>query len=718
MKGQKILDYVDPFFGNGEVGTPIPQGIAAAWNWRKAQNGNTHPGAARPFGMASICAYSGAYPTGYGVYDRTTSGPPKKIFDRKMASGFTHFHLNGCGDLQFFYNYFRFVPTTNAATAGELSDLVDEKATPGYYACRLPANGVDCQFTVSKKAAYHRYQFDDGKAGSVFVDFASGGINIPDFPQYRVVPEGIELLNCSNGEWEGKIRAGDINIYFYLCSKNKLSAEEVVVNNTASKAKNLTIAKSECDVDKITGIKLVQENIGEPFEVVIGFSLKSSEQAKANSKSLLNSSFAEAVEESKQDWLNHLGRIEIEPNSEDDAKVFYSCLYHSLIKPMDCGDESPWWDNGEPFVTDFITLWDQYKTQLPLVTALFPETGRRMAESILKTIETYGYFPVAYYLRNHFGSESYQASGLGIHVLADCFFSKLLTMDDWPRIKKAIDAEFATSHAIDFIKNGKTTIYTHTIDLSCAAEAAASMAKQCGDEAFAEKMTALSHNWRNVYDKETGVLADGSVYYEGTKWNYSFRPHPDMAERIELAGGKEQFVKLLDTFFGYDDISSGVIDPKPSVETFDRIIHNDRFEGLNNEPDMEAPYAYLWADRPDRTSDIIQHTMKYQFAPGENGLPGNNDTGALSSWFVWNAIGIYPLAGTDRYLIASPMFKKSVVHFKNGDLTIKTEKNSHKKRQKGERVVEWNGEVLDRFWLSVEEIENGGELKIYKGKVL
>ena len=90
----------------------------------------------------------------------------------------------------------------------------------------------------------------------------------------------------------------------------------------------------------------------------------------------------------------------------------------------------------------------------------------------------------------------------------------------------------------------------------------------------------------------------------------------------------------------------------------------------------------------------------------------------LSSWFVWNAIGIYPLAGTDRYLIASPMFKKSVVHFKNGDLTIKTEKNSHKKRQKGERVVEWNGEVLDRFWLSVEEIENGGELKIYKGKVL
>lgn len=639
MKKQAMLRYADPFFGNGEVGTPIPRGIAAAWNWRKAQNGNTHPGATRPFGMVSACPYSGAYPTGYGLYDRTTSGPARKLFDRKMASGITHFQLNGTGDIQFFYNYFRFVPTADEAAAGRLSSLDNEKASPGKYSCRLSDLGVSCDLTAGPKAIYHRYKFKCTQTGTLFVDLGSGGINIPGFPNYRRVPEYLEVTRLNMNSWHGKIRCGGVNIYFHLAAKTLIAASTVVVNGIQKPdLGELRCDGGDCDPNKITGFLLQQGNGEDVLDVVIGFSLSGVETARINAAEHLGGTFEQSVKDAEEDWADHLAAVPYYPKNERDAELFYSCLYHSLIKPADCGNESPWWDDKSPFFTDYVTLWDQYKTQLPLVMKFYPKRGERIARAMLRSIETHSFFPTGYLLENDFTRFAGQASALSIIVIGDAFSHKLLTIDDWPRIKAAVELEFATSYGRDLIENGKAAPYSHTLDLVCAAQAAADMAEACSDAQFAAKMRALTHNWRNVYDPETGLLSEESKYYEGTKWNYSFRPHPHMAERLELAGGKKRFAKLLDTFFGYDDIANGVVNPIPPSTSFERTVRKNRFEGLNNEPDMEAPFAYLWADRPDRTRDVIEHVMKYQFTSGENGLPGNNDSGALSSWYVWNAV--------------------------------------------------------------------------------
>ena len=136
-----------------------PQGLAATWWWPKPQVGNTHPGATYPFGMVSACAYSGAYPTGYGLYELNTEGVPPQLHDQQIASGFTHFQQSGTGAIRKYYNYFRVTPMLEPLDAlGNSWELTDEVAEPGYYAATL-GSGIRCEITVGPRSAVHRYTF-------------------------------------------------------------------------------------------------------------------------------------------------------------------------------------------------------------------------------------------------------------------------------------------------------------------------------------------------------------------------------------------------------------------------------------------------------------------------------------------------------------------------------------------------------------------------------
>ena len=130
-----MIEHVDPFIGSSVTDLPAPQGLAQTWWWPKPQVGNTHPGATYPFGMASVCAYSGAYPTGYGLYHLSTEGVPSQLYDTQIASGFTHFQQSGTGAIRKYYNYFRVTPMVESLDSlGNTWELLDEHAEPGYYA--------------------------------------------------------------------------------------------------------------------------------------------------------------------------------------------------------------------------------------------------------------------------------------------------------------------------------------------------------------------------------------------------------------------------------------------------------------------------------------------------------------------------------------------------------------------------------------------------------
>ena len=302
-------------------------------------------------------------------------------------------------------------------------------------------------------------------------------------------------------------------------------------------------------------------------------------------------------------------------------------------------------------------MWDIYRTQLPLITALFPQRAAELANAMLNICEEEGNLPIGYRMAKGADRFSRQGSALAQTFLADLCQLGVAGVDwDWALCH--MDTDLRRAYGEEYLLRGVTHPITHTLDLAFGYQCTAQVARYVGDTALAEQFEELATRWVNAFDPKTGLLVD-SAYYEGGKWNYSFRILHDMQARIELAGGDEAFVALLDAFFGYGADPVKQVGERPSVEELAAGYALNRFEGLNNEPDMEAPWAYHYAGRPDRTAEVVHAAVHNMFGLGRGGLPGNDDSGGLSSWYVWASLGLFPVAGQSLYLINAPSFASS-----------------------------------------------------------
>ena len=421
---------------------------------------------------------------------------------------------------------------------------------------------------------------------------------------------------------------------------------------------------------------------GKNAETVIAFSLKDVEEAEKRLTEAASTNFDAARNNAEAQWKKRLDTIRAEFASESDARIFYSALYHSLIKPVDTGSE----------FTDFQTMWDVYRTQLPLVMAICPDLGKKIAESMLNTIERFGFFPNGYMMTDDYHHDDNQATSLVIYTLCDAYNRGYI--HDYARMKKAFETEFG--HA-DISQRSPT----HKLDMAGALRAASDVAMRCGDEEYAAKLREESEVWKKAYDPETGLMIADAVYYEGTHWNYSFRPHTRMNERVALAGGIDKFNSLLDKFFGADC--------PPETAPEERVSIPNRFEGMNNESDMETPYCYLWTGRSDRLAEVCDLVRRCRFCEGDGGCPGNNDSGGLSSWYVWCVLGIYPFTGSRYYLLGSPSVERAEIDLPNGTLKIEVERESANSIYPS--GYEFNGIEFSEPWLPLDCIERGGTLK-------
>ncbi len=239
----------------------------------------------------------------------------------------------------------------------------------------------------------------------------------------------------------------------------------------------------------------------------------------------------------------------------------------------------------------------------------------------------------------------------------------------------------------DFFEHGLVHPITHTLDLAYGNHCTAQVARALGDKRLADELEARSRWWVNAFDPSTGLLRD-SEFYEGGKWNYSFRLLHDMRARIALAGGDDAFVAMLDAFFGFG--TGAVTQPgrRPAAEEMAAGYALNRFEGLNNEPDMEAPWAYHYAGRPDRTAEVVHAALTWQFGTGAGGLPGNDDSGGLSSWYVWASLGLFPVAGQSLFLVNAPAFARAALRVAGGEFVIETtghrEAPDRRRRRRGD----------------------------------
>ena len=315
-------------------------------------------------------------------------------------------------------------------------------------------------------------------------------------------------------------------------------------------------------------------------------------------------------------WDDHLDRVRVDGGTPARRTVMATALYHSLIKPCFGDDESPFWPTSGPFAFDVCTMWDIYKTQIPLLMAIAPNRAADLLESLIRVCEEEGNFPIGYRMARGADRFFRQASALAHTALADAH-SLALGGLDWTWALVHMEADLRRLYGEDFFEHGVVHPITHTLDLAYGHHCTAKVARALGDKRLADELETRSRLWVNAFDPLTGLLRD-SEFYEGGKWNYSFRLLHDMRARIALAGGDAAFVAMLDAFFGFG--AGAVTQPgrRPSPTEMVAGYGLNRFEGLNNEPDMEAPVGLPLrrppgphrGDRPRRADLAVRHRRR------------------------------------------------------------------------------------------------------------
>ena len=677
--------WVNPFIGTG------------GYPWVCAM---LFPGAATPFGMVRLSPDT-ILP---GGADFVNLGFAGYYYPYRHLRGFSHTRLVGAGTGDM--GHFRVTPAIgNTKPADRLTHPLvftheQEEATAGYYAVNLP--GIDCmaELTATTHAGVHRYTFRSEKDAHLFIDatsFRTAGSAADG--KVRILPDAMEI------EGEGLIHSnGGLKGYF-VARFSKPFKSCATWTNGVSAAGSTEAAGDD------TGADINFGNIkNEPVELKLGISFVSLENARLNLDAETGGLDFEGVRDAARDtWDTALSKIKIESPDREMKTIFYTALYHSMMMPTDFTDvngqylgfkEQAGTAEGFTYRTD-MALWDTFRTLHPLLNLIAPDTQRDCLKSLVLMARANGSLP-------RWASESRDTGSMfgtpANMVIAESY------------LKGITDFEAAEAYA--FMKNTALETGAHpeshpdiqalnrygyvpadlenisvskTLELSWAAGSIALLADALGNTEDAALFTGKSMSYKNIFNPATkyfqGRNADGSwqqpflpnilsyydemlpikvstAYCEGSPRQWRWTAPQDTAGLIALFGSREYFVRELNQFMA------------DASKNLSAVVPGSGF-WMGNEHDMHAPYLFDDAGRPDLTQKWARWALAERFSTAVNGLDGNDDGGTLSAWYVFSAMGLYPVAGTDRYWIGSPNVNKAVIDLGTGKtLTVKAENQS------------------------------------------
>jgi len=430
-------------------------------------------------------------------------------------------------------------------------------------------------------------------------------------------------------------------------------------------------------------------------------------------------------------WARALGKVAIEGATAEQEQVFYTALYHTMLMPTDRTGENPLWNSAEPYYDDYYAIWDIFRTSGPLLTLIAPERQAAIVRSLVDIYRHEGWLPDA---RSGNYNGRTQGGSNAEFLLTDAYIKGLKGID-WPTAYAA-EVHDAEVSPLDHFKEGRGGLdewhrlgyasiegsdRAGSVSMEYAADdfEIALLATGLGKTADYKKYLARSGNWKNLWDSTfsadgfQGFIRPrhrdgtwlspftamdscswgGDTFYEGNSWTYSTFVPQDVAALIATSGGPQKFVARLDAFFSVPG----------------------RYD-VGNEPGFLAPYLYNWAGRPDKTAEHVRAIIAKSFHAGPKGLPGNDDSGAMSSWYAFGQMGIFPNAGQDVYLIGSPAYPRITLHLAGGrDFIIETRNVSADNIYVVAATL--NGRPLDRAWLRHAEIVAGGRLVLTMSNV-
>lgn len=663
--------------------------------------------------------------------------------------GFSHTRLIGADAEE--GGCFRIFPTTEkrieAARKKDRYARYSHRAEtgfPGYYAVRLPKEGVLAELTATPRAGVHRYTFASGVTPHLLLDVTSGiGKQRCELGEARVLPEAHEIEGSvrTYGSFSG--RYGGLDLYFFARFSRPFS-EWSVWNGTAFSPGEKAVSGNDIGVDA----SFAADTSGQAVEVRLALSAVSVANARLNlDAEAAGKSFEDLVAAAKTAWEGRLSRIEVEGGDERHRRVFYTALYHTLQMPTtfnDVNGEYTGFDrkvhraDGFTYYTDF-SLWDSFRTVHPLFTLIAPEDQRDMMISLIEMAKAGGTFPRwpsgCGYTGCMFGTpadmtiaEAYLKGIRGFDAEWAYQCMRRTALEGPPPGSKGDRRDGLQDYiALGYCPSDKTDkAVSKTLEYAYADQSIALLAQALGHTDDAQVFSKRGQNYRNVWDAETqyfrpkdsaGVFGpfdplklsytdfEGKItraYCEGSAMQWRWSVPYDPEGLVSLFRDHGYFVSELTTYFEKSNRRKGWWNP-----------HSYYWHG--NEPYIHDAYLFNAAGRPDLTQYWVRRIRDEKYGDDYVGLDGNDDGGTLSGWYVWSALGIYPLAGTTRYELGVPLFPSARVHIGEKILDVQADPDPSENRDV-QRVL-LNGKALDRSWITHDEIANGGLLKFEMGEV-
>lgn len=677
--------YVDPFIGTG--------GVAFR------DIGSTHPGPQMPFGMVRPGPDT-ADENGFALGFYHCSG---YAFRDAYVSAFSHARMHGVGINDF--GGVAFMPTIgfSAATAnarGLLShmDKTREQASVSRYRTVLDdprfgaGNEIEVETTATARVGLHRVTFATASDASIVFDLAHAhpGVEVRD-GTIRVLPATREIEGSVTlaGGYSG--RFGGVRFHF-VARFSEDFASYGTWSPTDAMGAGGALAEGESMRMANDGGAFVRFDVGTENQVSIAVALSQIDIAHARMNleaEAADIDFARAQTSLATAWEETLAQVEIEGRSEDDFRIFYTALYHSLLMPTLATDVDEHYRGldgeehiaeGFTYYTDF-SLWDTYRTMHTLITLLAPETQRDFNRSLLAMGEQRGTFP-RWPLGT--GESGGMVGDPAVIVLADSLVRGVEGFDVRRAYEVALqsadmDTPGARGGMEPYLRLGYVTTENggasagRTMEFAYADHAVGVLAGALGESAAQARFQARARSYQNVYDPAQGFFVgrneDGSfetttpttwndAYSEGNAWQYLWLAPQDPEGLAMTLGGRATALARLTTFF------------QNSLPETRRGLAPPTWYWQGNEPDIHAPYLFaMWGDQAG-TSRAVAWARRLNFELGAAGLPGNDDSGTMSAWYVFSALGFFPIAGTDTFIVGSPLFTRAVVHLDGGELVI------------------------------------------------
>jgi predicted alpha-1,2-mannosidase len=642
-------------------------------------------------------------------------------------------------------------------TSGEVLSGLDQNASsydhdmeevhPWYHKVLLEDPDIIADWTTTERAVIYRFMFQDAKTGNVI--FRSRG-------NASFAVSG----NNTIGGWE---EFNNTKQYFHAEFSKPFDSYGTMMEGVISTGNKEINGKNIESYLSFNGpVALV--------EVRIGISYIDQTQAKDNLYREMNGkSFEQVSDVGHRIWEDALGKIQVTGGTDREKRIFYTSLYRGMERMVNISEYGRYFsgydkkiheDNGRPFYVDD-WLWDTFRSLHPLLYILDPEQQVDMVQSYVLMYDQSGWMPTFPQFYGDFPAmigfhsaaliwDTYQKGGTNFNVEKGyeglkknamsgtmlpwragpmCALDSFYIKNGWyPAIP---DGAKETEPMVDGFEKRQSVAVTleHSYDDWCLAQLAKALGKSEDYHYFSKR----AQNYRNVYNFNTGFMspkmADGNwvepfdpqlsggigsrMYFaENNAWIWNFSVMHDIPSLIELMGGGEKFTSRLDLLFN----------EPTSIAKWQFMGQFPDATGLNgmfpagNEPSFHVPYLYDYAGKPWKTQRRIREIMDMWFDDAPIGLPGDEDGGALCSWYVFSAMGFYPVTpGNGIYAIGSPFFKKSCIKLPDGKtFTIKAENCS--KRNKYIQSAKLNGKVLNRAWISHSEITAGGTLEFVMGE--